>query len=87
MSKPERIRDATKQGIVNIMWSFATLRFYPPKFMEAACTGLEQHMHTLNDQELSNCLWSFGRLAHHPGKLMNSFFKCLDREVGVCPVC
>ncbi|KAL0053862.1 hypothetical protein WJX82_000155 [Trebouxia sp. C0006] len=79
MSKPERLRDSTTQGIANIMWSFATLRFYPPRFMTAACVALEHRLQECNDQELSNCLWAVARLAHHPGPgLMIRFCQALD---------
>ncbi|KAL0022739.1 hypothetical protein WJX77_009701 [Trebouxia sp. C0004] len=82
MSKPERLRDSTTQGIANIMWSFATLRFYPAKFMMAACVALEQRLQDCNDQELSNCLWAVARLAHHPGpSLMTRFCQALDARL------
>ncbi len=82
MSKPERLRDSTTQGIANIMWSFATLRFYPAKFMTAACVALEHRLQDCNDQELSNCLWAVARLAHHPGpSLMTRFCQALDALV------
>ena len=81
MSKPGRLEASTQQGIVNIMWSFARLAFYPPKFMEAVCNSLEHRLPDFNDQELSNCLWAFGRLAHHPGKLIKTLCECLDKEV------
>ncbi|KAA6419711.1 MAG: hypothetical protein FRX49_10435 [Trebouxia sp. A1-2] len=79
MSKPERLRDSTTQGIANVMWSFATLRFYPARFMTAACVALEHRLQHCNDQELSNCLWAVARLAHHPGpNLMIRFCEALD---------
>ena len=87
MSKPERLRDSTTQGIANIMWSFATLRFYPPRFMTAACVALEHRLQECNDQELSNCLWAVARLAHHPGpNLMTRFCQALDALVLLCPL-
>ena len=82
MGKPERLRDSTTQGIANIMWSFATLRFYPPRFMTAACVALEHRLQECNDQELSNCLWAIARLAHYPGpNLMTCFCQALDALV------
>ena len=87
MSKPERLRDSTTQGIANIMWSFATLRFYPPRFMTAACVALEHRLQECNDQELSNCLWAVARLAHHPGpRLMIRFCQALDALVLLSPL-
>ncbi len=87
MSKPERLRDSTTQGIANIMWSFATLRFYPARFMTAACVALEHRLQECNDQELSNCLWAVARLAHHPGpSLMIRFCQALDALVLLCPL-
>lgn len=87
MSKPERLRDSTTQGIANVMWSFATLRFYPARFMTAACVALEHRLQHCNDQELSNCLWAVARLAHHPGpNLMIRFCEALDTLVLLCPL-
>lgn len=82
MSKPERLRESTKQGIANIMWAFATLSFYPAHFMAAVCVALEDRLPMCTDQELSNCLWACARLAHHPGqKLMDIFCHSLDALV------
>ena len=87
MSKPHRIRDSTQQGLVNVMWSFATLRYYPTKYFSAVVPHLEVLLPGFNDQELSNCLWAFGRLAHHPGKLVGVFCESLDRQVSFCNTC
>lgn len=82
MGKPERLRDSTTQGIANILWSFATLRFYPARFMTVACVALEHRLQECNDQELSNCLWAIARLAHYPGpNLMTRFCQALDALV------
>lgn len=86
MSKPHRIEGSTQQGLVNVMWAFATLRYYPTIYFCAVVPHLEMLLPRFNDQELSNCLWAFGRLAHHPGKLMGVFCECLDRQVQFCSV-
>lgn len=87
MSKPHRIKDSTQQGLVNVMWSFATLRYYPTKYFSAVVPHLEMLLPGFNDQELSNCLWAFGRLAHHPGKLVGVFCESLDHQVSFCNSC
>ena len=87
MSKPHRIKDSTQQGLVNVMWSFATLRYYPTKYFSAVEPHLEMVLPRFNDQELSNCLWAFGRLAHHPGQLVGAFCEALDHQVSFCNKC
>ena len=81
MSKPQRLKDSTQQGLVNIMWSFATLRYYPAKYFHAVLPHLARLLPGLRDQELANCLWAFGRLAHHPGRLMPALCEAVDHQV------
>ena len=87
MSQPHRIKESTHQGLVNVMWSFATLRYYPTKYFSAVVPHLEMLLPEFNDQELSNCLWAFARLAHHPGKLVGVFCESLDHQVCFCIEC
>lgn len=87
MSKPQRLKDSTQQGLVNVMWAFATLRYYPAMYFDAVVPHLRMLLPKFNDQELANCLWSFGRLAHHPGKLIGAFCEALDKEVTLAMTC
>lgn len=81
MCKPERFDKFKRQATVNILWSFASLRFYPLKFLTAASQLLGRCMHTFSDQELSNCIWAFGRLGHHPGPLLQPMLDCVEAQV------
>lgn len=84
MSKPHRLKASTQQGLVNVMWAFATLRFYPAKYFSAVSPYLAKSLPAFRDQELASCLWSFGRMAHHPGKLMTTLCEAVDCQVSIC---
>lgn len=53
---------------MNALWSFATVRYYPAKFLEAMVGEMERRMNmapkdtaVFNTQELSNGLWAFAK--------------------------
>ena len=45
-----RVPAFTAQGLTNVLWSFATLRYYPHKVLVAICEELHRRIHTINAQ-------------------------------------
>ncbi|KAK9846558.1 hypothetical protein WJX81_006537 [Elliptochloris bilobata] len=70
VSRPDRLRRFTSQALSNILWSFATLRYYPTRAIDALCEAVWAVAHALNAQEISNVVWALARLAHHPGRVL-----------------
>lgn len=48
--RPQRVRDFTSQALSNMVWSFATLRWYPEKVLEAISAELLRRMPYLSVQ-------------------------------------
>ena len=45
-----RVSAFTSQGLTNVLWGFATLRYYPHTVLVAICEELHRRVHTMNDQ-------------------------------------
>ncbi len=50
IARPERVRDFTSQALSNMAWSFATLRWYPEKVLEAISAELHRRNNKLTVQ-------------------------------------
>ena len=50
IARPQRVRDFTSQALSNMVWSFATLRWYPEKVLEAVSAELHRRNNRLTVQ-------------------------------------
>lgn len=48
--RPQRLQHFTSQALANILWSFATLRWYPIRVLESISSELNSRLATLNVQ-------------------------------------
>ena len=58
-------------------WSFATLRYYPVRAIDALCAAAWAQLPSFNAQEITNMIWALARLGHHPGRMLASVDKCI----------
>ena len=54
ITRPQRVREFTSQALSNMAWSFATLRWYPEKVLEAISGELLRRAHFLSVQVCQN---------------------------------
>ncbi|CAL8461792.1 g1323 [Coccomyxa elongata] len=81
IARPERVRDFTSQALSNMAWSFATLRWYPEKVLEAISGELHRRNNKLTVQELSVSIWAMAKLGYHPGRSLADFGRRIEELV------
>ncbi|KAK9844941.1 hypothetical protein WJX74_008931 [Apatococcus lobatus] len=60
------------QMMVNSLWSFTSLRWYPERSLQRLLDALYKSVSRMKSVELCNTLWACARLGHHPGEAMLS---------------
>ena len=58
------------QTMVNSLWSFTSMRWYPERCLQPLLEGLTESVSKMKSVELCNTLWVCARLGHHPGEAM-----------------
>lgn len=66
------------QMMVNSLWSFTSLRWYPVRSLQRLLDALHKCVSRMKSVELCNTLWVCARLGHHPG---NAMLTAIDRRI------